>query len=139
MRGRRAAVPLPVDAATPLPPLLVIQGSADRIVAAANGNEVAQLWADREGAKPRRSRIVKRGNRRAATITDYRVRSRGVATLCVIEGLGHAWSGGAAGHAYSDPEGPDASRMIWSFVTRQFARTAAGNAQAAPPAEKVFS
>ncbi len=59
--------------------------------------------------------------RHAATVTDYRAGGRLVATLCVINGLGHAWSGGAAGRPYGDPKGPDASRMIWSFVARQFA------------------
>jgi poly(3-hydroxybutyrate) depolymerase len=38
-----------------------------------------------------------------------------------MRGLGHAWSGGAASQAYSDPKGPDASRMIWTFAARQFA------------------
>ena len=49
-------------------------------------------------------------------------RSRLVATLCLVNGLGHAWSGGAARHAYSDPKGPDASRMIWAFAAKQFVR-----------------
>ena len=58
----------------------------------------------------------------AATITDYRVGSRVVATHCEVDGLGHAWSGGTAGHGHSDAKGPDASRMIWAFYARQFAR-----------------
>jgi poly(hydroxyalkanoate) depolymerase family esterase len=33
----------------------------------------------------------------------------------VIDGLGHAWSGGAAGHDYADPRGPDAGALFWSF------------------------
>jgi len=32
--------------------------------------------------------------------------------------LGHAWSGGKAGEPFSDPAGPDASRLIWAFVMR---------------------
>jgi poly(3-hydroxybutyrate) depolymerase len=42
-------------------------------------------------------------------------------THCEVVGLGHAWSGGAARQPYSDPKGPDASRMIWAFLARQFA------------------
>lgn len=123
MLGRRAAaVPLaPLAAGTHLPALLVIQGSADPVVAPANGAEAARLWATREGAQPGAPRTVQRGARYAATITDYRTRGRLVATLCEVDGLGHAWSGGAADRAYSDPKGPDASRMIWAFVARQFA------------------
>ena len=122
MRGRRVPPPLaPRTDGEHLPALLVIQGSADTIVASRNGTEAAQLWAAREGAKPGRSRVVKRGERYPATITDYQARGRLVATLCEIAGLGHAWSGGAARQPYSDPKGPDASRMIWGFVAKQFA------------------
>lgn len=124
MRGRRSATPL--GALAPgqhLPALLVIQGSADPIVAPGNGAEAARLWAVREGAVPGAQRTVQRGKRYASTVTDYRVSGRHVATLCLVEGLGHAWSGGAPGMGYSDPKGPDASRMIWSFASRQFAGT----------------
>jgi poly(3-hydroxybutyrate) depolymerase len=55
-------------------------------------------------------------------LTDYKTNGRLVTTLCAIQGLGHAWSGGAASQAYSDPKGPDASRMIWTFAARQFAK-----------------
>ena len=41
-----------------------------------------------------------------------------------IEGLGHAWSGGDDAQAFGDGQGPDASRMLWTFCERQF-RTAA--------------
>jgi poly(hydroxyalkanoate) depolymerase family esterase len=123
MRGRRAAtVPLvPLAAGAHLPALLVIQGSADHLVVPSNGVQAAQVWAAREGAQPGMPRTVQRGARYAATITDYRMKSRLVATLCEVNGLGHAWSGGAAGRAYSDPKGPDASRMIWAFAAKQFA------------------
>ena len=126
MRGRRAAVvPLaPIAAGAHLPALLVIHGSADHVVAPSNGAEAARRWAARVGAKPSAPRTVQRGARYAATITDYRARGRLVVTLCEVNGLGHAWSGGAAGRAYSDPKGPDASRMIWAFMAKQFASCA---------------
>jgi poly(3-hydroxybutyrate) depolymerase len=43
--------------------------------------------------------------------------SRGalVHELLVVEGLGHAWSGGTPGHPYTDPRGPNASEAIWRF------------------------
>jgi poly(3-hydroxybutyrate) depolymerase len=41
-----------------------------------------------------------------------------------VAGLGHAWSGGAAGQPYSDPKGPDAARMVWAFALRQFGAAA---------------
>ena len=141
MRGRRAGGPLAVlPDATSLPALLVIQGSADRVVACSNGAGAAQRWATlanqlaygKQGGEAASSlalpasvkvsspRIVRRGSRRSTTVTDYRSGSRIVATLCEIVGLGHAWSGGKRGVAYSDSTGPDASRMVWAFARRQF-------------------
>ena len=64
----------PLGTGLHLPALLVIQGSADTIVAASNGAQVAQLWADREGGHAGQSRIVQRGKRCAAMVTDYRNR-----------------------------------------------------------------
>jgi poly(hydroxyalkanoate) depolymerase family esterase len=129
MRGRRAAVPLaPLAAGLHLPALLVIQGSADPFVAPSNGAQAAQLWADREGGHAGQPRIVQRGKRYPALVTDYRNRGRLVATLCVVNGLGHAWSGGVPGLPYSDPKGPDASRMAWTFIQKQFANRATDTA-----------
>ncbi len=126
MQGRRvgavATAPLPI--CLPLPALMVIQGSDDHIVVPSNGAAAAQLWAASQGAQAGATgttRTVQRGARYATQVTDYRVRGRLVVTLCEVKGLGHAWSGGAAGQAYSDPKGPDASRMIWAFIARQFA------------------
>jgi poly(3-hydroxybutyrate) depolymerase len=35
----------------------------------------------------------------------------------IVEGMGHAWSGGDERHPFNDPAGPDASRLIWDFVS----------------------
>ena len=114
----------PVPPEVRLPALLVIHGAMDHVVAPGNGREAAMRWGERVGAKASKPRKVQRGARYAANITDYRKSGRLVATLCEIDRLGHAWSGGAAGQPYSDPKGPDASRMIWSFVAKQFAKAA---------------
>jgi len=107
-----------------LPALLVIHGGADHVVAPGNGAEAAMRWSERVGARASKPREVQRGARYAATITDYRKSGRLIASLCAVDRLGHAWSGGAAGCPYSDPKGPDASRMVWSFIAKQFAKAA---------------
>lgn len=123
MRGR-GPVPAalsPADPGKPLAALLVIHGSADPVVAPSNGMNAAMQWAACEGATAIAVRKVQRGNGHAVTITDFKVTGRLVATHRLISGLGHAWSGGAPGLAHSDPKGPNASRMIWSFAKKQFA------------------
>lgn len=126
MQGRRQPVlqagHVAPGAAGRLPPLLVLQGRRDGVVAASNGRAAAQAWAHAMGALPGLPRTVQRGKRHAMHVTDYRLAGRAAVTLCEIDTLGHAWSGGAADRPYSDPAGPDASRLIVAFARRQFAR-----------------
>ena len=112
----------PEDMLARWPALLVIQGGQDRVVAPRNGAAAARAWAQAAQAQPGAARAVQRGRRHAMWVTDYRVRQRTMATLVEIPALGHAWSGGAAAQAYGDPDGPDASRLVWAFAQRQFAR-----------------
>lgn len=120
MRGQRAPSPLAtLPEGVRLPVLLEIQGSADAVVAPRNGDEAVRLWGAQAGAKAGPARTVQRGRRYPSTVVDYRVAGRLVATHCLVRGLGHAWSGGTR-EAYSDPRGPDASRMIWAFARKAF-------------------
>ena len=131
MRGRRqaqtlASSPSPeANRSTPQwPALLVIHGAMDAVVAVNNAHAAAQLWADAAHAKATAPRQVQRGKRHPMTVTDYKCGRTAVATLVEIARLGHAWSGGAARQPFSDPSGPDASRLLWSFVVKQFDRLA---------------
>lgn len=126
MHGRRGTKPLatglgPVPRAWP--PLLVIHGAADRVVSVQNAQAAAQTWATAAGAVALAPRRVQRGKRHAMVITDFKQRGRTAATLAEVEGLGHAWSGGAARAPFSNAQGPDASRMAWAFVAKQFERS----------------
>ncbi len=128
MHGMRPVKPLkatPAAMAALWPPLMVIHGSVDRVVASNNGHAAARVWADAFGARPVKGRTVQRGNRYPTTVTDFKLRSSTVATLVEVDRLGHAWSGGAANQPYSDGKGPDASRLLWAFVARQFRGRAA--------------
>ncbi len=131
MRGRRqvqtlASPPSPeAKRNTPQwPALLVIHGAMDAVVAVNNAHAAAQLWADAAHAKATVPRQVQRGKRHPMTVTDYKLGHTTVATLVEIARLGHAWSGGAARQPFSDPSGPDASKLLWSFVAKQFDRLA---------------
>ena len=116
---RAAQKPTPVPPRA-LPPLLVIHGDADGVVSLRNASATAVLWADAMGASAGPARTLQRGQRHAMQVTDFKARGRTVVTLREVKGLAHAWSGGAAGFAFSDPAGPDASALVWAFAARQF-------------------
>lgn len=103
-----------------LPPLLVIHGESDRLVAASNARTSAAVWALASGAVPGAERVLQRGKRYPARVTDYKRKGKVQVSLHQIEQLGHAWSGGPSKLAFSDANGPDATRLVWSFVARQF-------------------
>ncbi|MDM0112859.1 PHB depolymerase family esterase [Variovorax sp. J22R133] len=115
---------------TTLPPLLVLHGDADRVVALNNAHSSALIWATATGARSGDARTLQRGNRYAAQLTDYKRKGRTLVTVCEVAGLGHAWSGGLGSQAFSDSSGPDATRMVWAFALRAF--RAATTATAAP-------
>lgn len=122
MRGRTpAATPAPaVAAGGDWPPLLVIHGEGDGVVSARNGVTAARQWAEAAGATATEPRMQRRGARHPMTVTDFKRGACLAATLVQVQDLGHAWSGGAAGQRFGDTRGPDASRMVWRFVARQF-------------------
>ena len=123
MQGRRTPAPLPASAdaaAAAWPPLMVIQGEGDAVVAVGNGRAAAQVWAEASGARAGAERGVQRGKRYPMTVTDFKARGVTQATLVQVGRLGHAWSGGAQDQRFSDGKGPDASRMVWGFASKQF-------------------
>lgn len=127
MRGQRLPAPradLPAQARERWPPLLVIQGGRDLVVSPRHGPAAVRMWADHLGATNGAPRTLQRGQRHPLTVTDFKHRGRTVVTLVDVPRLGHAWSGGAARLPFSDAEGPDASAMTWSFVSRQFRQSA---------------
>jgi poly(hydroxyalkanoate) depolymerase family esterase len=125
MAGRATGLrPALVCNAGTVPVLLVIQGTTDSVVVSANGTLAAERWAAIAHAKAGKPRIVQNGARYPVQITNWTVEGRTVATLMGVQGLGHAWSGGPASLAYTDPAGPDASRMVWAFAQRVFAERA---------------
>ena len=95
---------------------IVFHGSADTTVHPSNGEAIART-AERHG--PAESlqtthRGATSGRSHTTTIsTDAEGRSH--LEHWVIDGLGHAWSGGQSGGSYTDPHGPDASAEMIRF------------------------
>ncbi len=133
MTGRRAP-PMPTSAVgkalkaaashVELPPLLVLHGDRDIVVSHSNADSAARVWAAATGALPTAPRLRQRGQRHPMQVTDYKRRGRTYVTLCEVAGLGHAWSGGPPKLMFSDPAGPDATRLIWAFAAKQFGHAA---------------
>ncbi|MET0542235.1 MAG: PHB depolymerase family esterase [Variovorax sp.] len=132
MRGRRVPV-MPATAVgkalgaavvgTTLPPMLVLHGDTDTVVAASNAATTAAVWATATGARPGLERLLQRGQRHPMRVTDFKRDGHTWVTLCQVARLGHAWSGGAARLPFGDAAGPDASKLVWAFVARAFGQT----------------
>jgi poly(hydroxyalkanoate) depolymerase family esterase len=118
-------------------PSIVVHGSADATVAPVNAERVLQQSmaanrlaapeaGDLDSARPTTTVRGQVDGGHAYTRSQWRDR-RGVLMheRLEVDGLGHAWSGGAPGGSYTDPRGPDATEAIWQFF-----------AQATPPAPR---
>ena len=91
-------------------PLIAFHGAADAVVNPENGRRLASQWAVAAGA---------RDFLRHPSTENGLAYTRDVwgplAELWMVEGLGHAWSGGSAQGTYTDARGPDASREMLRF------------------------
>jgi poly(hydroxyalkanoate) depolymerase family esterase len=109
---------------------MVIHGSADPTVAPVNAEQVLQQsmtanrlaapeTCDLDLARPATTSPGRVDGGHAYTRRQWTDR-RGVLMheLLKVDGLGHAWSGGAPGGSYTDPRGPDATEAIWQFFSQ---------------------
>jgi poly(hydroxyalkanoate) depolymerase family esterase len=95
---------------------IVFHGAADRTVHPSNGDEIAR----RAGNAPGRSAIQstetgERGGRRFRRSLSTDASGQVLSEHWLIDGLGHAWSGGDGAGSYADPAGPDASAEMIRF------------------------
>jgi poly(hydroxyalkanoate) depolymerase family esterase len=93
--------------------LIVFHGSADRTVHPSNGERLFEAASGPRNPQDHRAaapggRVYTRSR---ITASDGSIQ----AEYCLIEGAGHAWSGGHAGGSYTDPAGPDASMEMLRF------------------------
>ena len=96
---------------------IVFQGNADRIVHPSNADRiVAQAAADAPLDHSRQERVLTNGRSYTRTIvTDADGAS--VLEYWLIEGAGHAWSGGHPSGSYTDAKGPHASTEMVRFFS----------------------
>ncbi|MDP9011100.1 MAG: PHB depolymerase family esterase [Pseudomonadota bacterium] len=106
-----------------LVPTLVIHGTADDTVSPINAEQLIQqtrLLAECLAPRSRppvlgKERWLEAGGRRYCQ-RDLTQDGEFLLRSILIEGLGHAWSGGDPRHPYFDPTGPAASRLIIEFL-----------------------
>ena len=103
--GRGDAGPRSRRSAADGPRVIVFHGTADATVRPVNGERIVEGLA---GGREKRSSAGGRSFSR-------RIFRGGRAELWMIEGTGHAWSGGKAPGSYADPAGPDASAEMVRF------------------------
>ena len=109
----------PGDRPTTSVPTIIFHGDADPVVHPRNGRFIA---ARALSALPSLRKVECKG--RSPGGRDYSVtthRGKNGKPYCehwVVEGSGHAWSGGHPSGSYTDPAGPNASREMLRFFLR---------------------
>lgn len=106
-----------------LVPTLIIHGTDDQTVNPVNAVQIAEqmrlvaqrLHPDSDPPIIRDERWIESGGRRYRQ-QDTTLGQMVLIRSIVIDGLGHAWSGGDAHHGFFDAAGPDASRLVLEFL-----------------------
>ncbi|WP_408010330.1 alpha/beta hydrolase family esterase [Pseudalkalibacillus sp. A8] len=109
-------------------PVIVFHGICDTTVHPINGQQVIIQWAQTnflvEGGKGKADvtpAFLKAGIVNGKSYTQHVYNDKdgfSLIELWMIDRMGHTWSGGSPDGSYSDPLGPDASSIIWDFLTR---------------------
>jgi poly(hydroxyalkanoate) depolymerase family esterase len=108
-------------------PTLVIQGDTDTTVNPVNADRIIEQLKKRAESLDRGEAVVAAQPQRMVAGSrsylrqDFLQRGRIVLRKILVEGLGHAWSGGDSLHTFNDSQGPDASRLILDFA-REYQR-----------------
>jgi poly(hydroxyalkanoate) depolymerase family esterase len=142
MQGGAMPPPVEAPAREPMPPMIVFHGTVDGTVRSVNAQRIAEQWlhyydhdasrhVDRKPVgRPRTAttnpaRPASPRSRRGYQVTRWSVSGRRVLEVWIVDGLGHAWSGGSPKGSYSDSRGPRASTEMWKFFSAHRRATAA--------------
>ena len=100
---------------------IVFQGNADRTVHPSNARRIVAAASPADADPAVRKETGRAGGGRSYERTTVLERDgTPVVEYWLVEGAGHAWSGGQAAGSYTDPAGPDASReMVRFFLERK--------------------
>jgi poly(hydroxyalkanoate) depolymerase family esterase len=109
------------------PPTIVFHGDVDRTVHPDNGMQVMRHSAPNsaDGVPPEQAQMLVRrgrsdGGREYVRTAWLDAGQHPVAEHWLVQGLGHAWSGGRPEGSYTDPKGPSATReMLRFFLSRR--------------------
>jgi poly(hydroxyalkanoate) depolymerase family esterase len=142
MQGRAVQPPVEATATEAMPPMIVFHGTLDGTVRSVNAQRLADQWLAYYRHDPlRRHDAATIGRPRTATsaagspttarsrrgfrVSRWYAGGQKVLELWIVEGLGHAWSGGSPAGTYSDTRGPRASTEMWRFFSSHRSAAAA--------------
>lgn len=113
MAGRSTASIKPLGRPVPA---IVFHGEADRTVQSSNGDRIVRQLEQRfESNGVALTRRTATGTTHTTTAF-HTADGRLVIEQWLVKGGGHAWYGGDPGGSYTDPDGPDASARLVSFL-----------------------
>lgn len=125
-------------------PALILSGDQDSTVHPSNAEKlIAQFLRVAELSSESSARLELVRNRvlhpggRSYRQDDYVYHGRALLRFISIEGLGHAWSGGDAAYPFNDAMPPEASKLVWDFLSG-FERRQDGATHKRPRWKRLF-
>jgi poly(3-hydroxybutyrate) depolymerase len=102
-------------------PTIVFHGDQDKTVNSVNGDQVIAQARRTLNLKTTVVRGRAAGGMRFLRTIQSDDTGRSMLEQWVVQGAGHAWSGGSSAGSYTDPRGPDASREMVRFFLQHSA------------------
>ncbi|WP_239454419.1 extracellular catalytic domain type 1 short-chain-length polyhydroxyalkanoate depolymerase [Bacillus suaedaesalsae] len=109
-------------------PTIVFHGTSDYTVYPVNGHQVASQWVqtndlasdgnDNNNIDDTPDETITGQVPGGRSYTKYIYKDttgKSIVEKYMIEGMGHAWSGGDVAGSYTDPGGPNSSEIMWQF------------------------
>lgn len=107
-----------LSAAQTYVPLITFHGDRDTTVHPVNSQQIHAAWESSpvlSGLKQKTTKGVSRGGQAFSKTEVLDANGRSLSESWLLEGAGHAWSGGSPTGSFTDQTGPDASREMLRF------------------------